>query len=251
MTRRSITPLIAAAVVVVLSSGRPAAAQAWKYRSDLQIQSQIVHSLADKDVQGVAVDVRHGVVTLTGSVRSLRVLEKTLNVVQNQAEGARIVNHVTITAAASDAVVAERVMRDVHKSRLYTVFDEVSVAVDRGVVRLTGRVVMPMSVEEFEWLASGTDGVQDVKCQLRLLPLSDADDHLRLLLAMAIYGDAALGRYALEEDPPIHIIVEKGRVTLVGKVASDIDRRSAESLARFTRGVVDVDNQLVVEVLAH
>jgi hyperosmotically inducible protein len=215
------------------------------------MQSQIVHSLAHEDVQGVRVDVHHGVVTLTGAVRTLRMLENALRIVSNQMEGVRIVNHLTIATAASDAFVAERVMGDVRRSTLYTVFDEVSVTVDRGVVTLTGRVVMPMSVEEFEWLATGVDGVQDVKCLLRLLPPSEADDHLRLLLAMAIYGDAALGRYALEADPPIHIIVERGHVTLIGKVASDADRHSAEGLAKFTRGVVDVENRLVVEVATH
>jgi hypothetical protein len=50
--------------------------------------------------------------------------------------------------------------------------------------------------------------------------------------------------YAIQVNPPIHVVVENGHVTLTGAVNSEIERRKAETVARTTFGVFSVDNQL-------
>ena len=53
--------------------------------------------------------------------------------------------------------------------------------------------------------------------------------------------------YGIQIHQPIHIIVEKGRVTLTGIVHSQAERRKAEAITRATSGVVSVVNQLRIE----
>ncbi len=102
------------------------------------------------------------------------------------------------------------------------------------------------------------------------------DDDLRWKIYYAIYRDPFLARYApggaslwghrhpfvggfspmaagpflaLEAagDYPIHIIVKRGRIMLLGMVDSDSDKTVAGIRAREVSGSFDVDNQLDVE----
>ena len=78
---------------------------------------------------------------------------------------------------------------------------------------------------------------------IEVLPVSIYDDELRQKIARAIYGNSAFWRYAAMVNPPIHIIVERGRVTLTGVVGSEVDRALARSLATG-RGELSVANEL-------
>jgi hyperosmotically inducible protein len=46
--------------------------------------------------------------------------------------------------------------------------------------------------------------------------------------------------------PPIHIVVENGRVTLTGAVGSEVERVKAGFTAGEVFGVMSVDNELQV-----
>jgi osmotically-inducible protein OsmY len=52
--------------------------------------------------------------------------------------------------------------------------------------------------------------------------------------------------FAQRTNPPIHIIVERGNVTLTGAVRSQVEKRQAESIVRSTFGVFQVTNRLTV-----
>ena len=139
--------------------------------------------------------------------------------------------------------MAERVRRYV----LYSIFDDVSVSVQGGVLTLTGRVVQPYKVKDIEDAASRVSGVQEVKNELAVLPVSPIDDQLRASIASQMYRDPLFSNYAFQVDPPIHIIVENGKVTLTGVVVSEVERIKAEMIARGTFGVMGTDNRLKVE----
>ena len=64
-----------------------------------------------------------------------------------------------------------------------------------------------------------------------MLPASTLDDELRQQIARAIYGNANFWTYAAMRNPPIHILVDRSRVTLTGLVRSEVDRRLAQALA--------------------
>jgi hyperosmotically inducible protein len=65
-------------------------------------------------------------------------------------------------------------------------------------------------------------------------------------VARAIYNHPAFWRYAQMTNPPIHIIVEGGRITLTGVVDSEVDRMLANSLAQVG-GSFGVTNHLKLD----
>ena len=64
-----------------------------------------------------------------------------------------------------------------------------------------------------------------------MLPVSQFDDELRFRIARAIYGNSSFWNYAAMANPPIHIVVNRGHVTLTGVVNSNVERMLARSLA--------------------
>jgi osmotically-inducible protein OsmY len=64
-----------------------------------------------------------------------------------------------------------------------------------------------------------------------VLPVSQFDDGLRFRIARAIYGNSSFWNYAAMANPPIHIVVNRGHVTLTGTVNSNVERVLARSLA--------------------
>ena len=79
--------------------------------------------------------------------------------------------------------------------------------------------------------------------EITVLPVSQFDDELRYRIARSIYGNSNFWNYAIMANPPIHIVVEHGRVTLTGVVQSNVDRMLARSLATQF-GALSVTNEL-------
>lgn len=142
---------------------------------------------------------------------------------------------VSTTTSASDRTNAE-VFRDVSKQVnqyvQFTIFDTVSASVDAGYVTLSGKVTMPFKASDIERRVAQIDGVKGVRNTIGVLPVSFFDDSLRLGIARAIYAHPALAMYGIGANPPIHVIVENGRVTLDGVVHGEMDRVIAGLVAR-------------------
>src|ERR1019366_4105251 len=68
------------------------------------------------------------------------------------------------------------------------------------------------------------EGVTGVDNQIQVLPPSSMDDGIRMAEYRAIYSESGLMRYAMQAVAPIHIIVDTGKVTLEGVVATQSDK---------------------------
>jgi osmotically-inducible protein OsmY len=134
-------------------------------------------------------------------------------------------------AERKDLQVLNDVARRVNTYAWFTVFDDVSASIESGVVTLTGKVTMPYKRTEIEKRVAKVDGVREVHNKIAVLPVSRMDDDLRYRIARAIYSHPAFWHYATMIDPPIHIVVDRGHVTLTGVVNSEVDRMIARSLA--------------------
>jgi hyperosmotically inducible protein len=127
--------------------------------------------------------------------------------------------------------VFKDVADQVNRYPRFTVFDDVSAGVENGVVTLTGHVTMPYKSDDLARRVAKVDGVKAVQNKIETLPVSIFDDELRFRIARAIYGNSAFWHYAAMANPPIHIIVRNGQVTLTGVVNSNVERALARSLA--------------------
>ena len=130
-----------------------------------------------------------------------------------------------------DFRIAHDVVAAVNNYTQFTVFDDVSVGVEDGVVTLNGKVTMPYKRNDLEKRAAAVDGVREISNRISVLPVSMFDDELRNRIARSIYGNSNFWDYAIMRNPPIHIVVDRGHVTLTGVVRSDVDRMLARSLA--------------------
>jgi hyperosmotically inducible protein len=146
-------------------------------------------------------------------------------------------------AQPKDFQIFKDVAASVDRYTQFTIFDDVSASVKDGVVTLTGKVTMPYKHEDIAKRVAKVDGVLSVRDQIAVLPVSQFDEELRYRIARSIYGHTNFWNYAIMPNPPIHIVVEHGRVTLTGVVNSNIDRMLARSLATQF-GALSVTNDL-------
>ena len=142
-----------------------------------------------------------------------------------------------------DFQVLKDVATSVKRYTQFTIFDDVSASVKDGVVTLTGKVTMPYKRNDIEKRVAKVDGVRSVSDEITVLPVSQFDDELRYRIARSIYNNSNFWNYAIMPNPPIHIVVEHGRVTLTGVVQSNVDRMLARSLATQF-GAFSVTNEL-------
>ncbi len=130
----------------------------------------------------------------------------------------------------------------------YGVFDNLSYKVDPdGTVTLLGQVVNPTLKSDAGNAVKHIEGVEKVVNNIEVLPTSPNDDGIRRATYRAIYGNSVLSQYQLRAVPPIHIIVNNGRITLEGVVARQMDKQVAGIQANSVHGAFSVTNNLVVE----
>jgi hyperosmotically inducible protein len=155
----------------------------------------------------------------------------------------------TLSAASNTTIdrkdfqVANDVATSVDRYTQFTIFDDINAYVKDGVVTLSGKVTMPYKRDDIAKRVAKIDGVRAVHDEITVLPVSQFDDELRYRIARSIYGNSNFWNYAIMANPPIHIVVEHGRVTLTGVVGSNVDRMLAQSLATQF-GALSVKNAL-------
>lgn len=142
-----------------------------------------------------------------------------------------------------DLQVFNDVARAVNHYDRFTIFDDITAEVKGGVVTLAGKVTMPYKKDDIAKRVAGVQGVQQVIDKVDVLPVSITDDRLRYQIARAIYGNAHFWNYGASANPPIHIVVDGGHVTLTGVVQNDVERMLARALVDQP-GVFSVTNKL-------
>jgi len=148
---------------------------------------------------------------------------------------------------AADDRLAREVRHELVLLPYYGVFDNLEYRVQGHTVTLLGQVTKPTLKSDAGNVVKRIEGVEKVENQIKVLPLSPMDDRLRIAEYRAIYGDPSLNRYALQAVPPIHIVVDNGRVTLEGVVATQADKDLAALRANGVGGAFSVVNNLRVE----
>lgn len=238
---------ISTVTAVVLLLVAPVGAITQRTVSDEAIGRLVTGRLMDENITSVGVSVAGGIVTLRGTVPTLWVKQRAIEEAGKVDDVISVFSELTVPRGESDERIAAQVAQRLRRYVFYTIFDDANVEVDDGVVTLTGRVTMPYKADAFADLAAHVPGVQEVRNQVKTLPTSLFDDQLRYAVARQIYGDSLFSRYAIQANPPVHIIVERGNVTLTGAVFSEVERRKAEAIARGTFSVMSVTNKLRIE----
>lgn len=241
--------ILAVAAVVLTASP---AIHAQQTDPDPQLQAEVQKALSKKQFSDVQVQVAQGVVTLTGQVNRLN----------DKIDAARKANHfkpvevrnqIQVTMNGGPTVSDEQLTDKLTKKIIYAregywtqPFNAFTLGVHNGVVTVGGVAVRPEDKDEVIADITDTAGVRDLVDNIKVAPLSNNDDQLRRALFNAIYGYAALNRYALDPAKQIRIVVINGHATLVGSVDSQSDKQMAGMRANGVPGVFSVTNDLQV-----
>ena len=150
---------------------------------------------------------------------------------------------------SGNAALSRQVRKNLVTLPFYGVFDNLAYEVnpDGDTVTLYGQVTRPITRKDAERRVSKIEGVERVINRIEVLPVSPFDDRIRARTYRAVFNSGGLYRYAMGANPSIHIIVNRGHVTLEGVVSGKMDKQLAYMAARQVPGVFSVTNNLVIE----
>lgn len=212
--------------------------------ADLQIRQDVLAELdwdPEIDATGVGVAVEGGVVTLTGWVESLATKKAIERAVQ-RVEGVRAVaDDISVRGERTwtDGDIA-RVAVDALRANTLVPFEQVTVTVNNGKIRLDGQVTWDYQRRAAERAVEDIVGVRGVTNWLRVdQPLACESD-----IKQGI--ELALLRNAATDASRIHVTVTHGHVTLTGIVHSWVEKEAAAGAAWRAPGVEAVTNNLEV-----
>src|SRR5277367_303696 len=175
-------------------------------------------------------------------------------------------------AASEGDAQLQQIVTDVRKQLAgltqYGVFDYLWFGIADRTIVLRGFASRPILKSAAESAVKGVKGVEKVKNEIEVLPLSGNDDRIRASVYQRIYSNPALSKYTsnrgpgrfasptraalgITNDPPIgyhsiRIIVKNGEVTLYGVVDNSFDFTVAEVQAKTAPLTFGVFNELVI-----
>jgi len=149
--------------------------------------------------------------------------------------------------ATGEMRLSEEVRRKLVTLPFYSLFDNFKYSIDGNTVTLLGEVSRPTLKSDAEAVVKRIEGVEAVKNEIKVLPVSPMDDDLRWKLYLNIYGNNTMQPLSIRAVPPIHIIVENGHVRLEGAVGNEMQKNIAGVQANSVPGVFSVTNNLVVD----
>jgi hyperosmotically inducible periplasmic protein len=133
--------------------------------------------------------------------------------------------------------------------------NDLKVSVHEGKATLTGNVEESVNKDLAEQIALGVNGIKDVDNQIKVQadytpPARSADRSYGEVIDDASITSAVKSKLVWSKNTEgltANVETKRGKVTLVGSADSAATRDLAGKLAMGTRGVVSVDNQLVVK----
>lgn len=232
MNRRTAALIVLIACVAVSAFAQP---------TDAQIRETI-----EKRIKGipVTITVERGVVTLTGTVPTFAQKRTALDMARRTIGVKEVTDQIKVrpTESRTDKQILEAV-GDALKTNLgKDTAQKIDTSVKEGIVTLTGALPSSYPKQVAGFLAGMSQGVVDVRNNITVKPTIQRTDP-----EIAQDITSRFRRNALLKAQDIDVTVKDGTVTLTGTVETFRQVEQAEAIARFTPGVVDVQNQLFVK----
>jgi osmotically-inducible protein OsmY len=229
------------------------AVEAWKVRSAPPDDAALVEAVLARisgrpglDVSAVTATASAGALQLSGKVASLFDRGE----IEHLASGVRgvltIDDRMEVMRLdgpdASLQVNADRALGGLPRLRGF----RIQVSVTDALLDLDGEVPLARDRIDAEESVSHVPGIVAIRNRLHLTPYTIAPERLQSRLEALLHDRLVFGAV---EDLKVAVGAE-GQVTLDGVVTSQADRARAERLAYGVRGVVSIDNKLIVRLIA-
>lgn len=220
-------------------------------RYDGTIQTSVAQKLDNQKFHNVKSSVEDGIVTLTGTVDLYQDKLDAAKAVKKQKNVQGVRNLITVAGTAvTDEQLHEQLAKKIYYDRVGwydSAYNYFTLSVKDGVATIGGETYNDVGRDSALAIAYRMPGVKDVVNEIKVSPASIFDDNLRIREARTLYGDSALGKYAIDPARPIRIIIDGGHVSLYGTVISTMDKEIAGIRAGQVPGVFSVQNNLVVD----
>jgi hyperosmotically inducible periplasmic protein len=153
---------------------------------------------------------------------------------------------VASNATTKPLTLSDKVRHELLMLPWYGIFDNLEYQVNGTEVTLSGQVISEHSTTKGDAgkFVSSIPGVTRVINNIEVLPPSPLDNQIRRDEYRKVFSYADLGRYTLGANPPVHIVVKNGHVTLEGVVMNQMDKNMAGVVANTVPGVFSVENNL-------
>jgi osmotically-inducible protein OsmY len=216
-------------------------------KSDSQIKGDVLNELkwdSRVDETDVGVQVKEGIVTLTGSVNvyakkiAAREAAHRVHGVLDVVDELQV--KVPGIGARTDTDIA-RAVRDALEWDAFVPDEKIRSTVSLGIVTLEGAVQTWSQRADAERVVRGLAGVRGVIDQITVA--AKAVDTTRLKTDI----EDALERQAEREARRIGITIKDGVVLLTGRVRSWVEKETIDRVVGFAPGVRRVDDRLVVD----
>ena len=211
-----------------------------------QLEREVHESLrGEGDLRRIEVSVQGSEATLSGRVPTFWAKDQAIKRVLDVDGIETVASELEIPAVEDDSDLAQDVAQAVQRYPHYTIWDHITGRVDGGRVSLSGSVTPDRDKADdiFERVAK-VKGVQDVQSDIMTLPPSQSDRSLRRAIARRVFSSAHFERFATTPNPPFHIVVHNGIITLVGYVQGRIELLEMQRIVAQTEGVLRVENRL-------
>ncbi|MDD1678169.1 MAG: BON domain-containing protein [Methanomicrobiales archaeon] len=213
--------------------------------SDEEIKKMVVEELYwdDRiDASKIMVKVDKGKAVLTGSVPSYMARDNAERAVSRVRGVTEVDNNLTVLYAGFPNDEETRFsIQNLITANPGLRKEDIRVAVGGGIVTLEGSVTSYWKKTQARRVACGADGVLDVINKLTVVPTEKVSDR-----AIAEDVIAAIERNVYADIKNINVEVRNGVVILTGSVPSLASFDTAQDAAEFTRGVLNVINDLVI-----
>jgi len=237
--------LLSSVLTAALILAAPAAAVDRERMSDAKIAELVQHRLAKKDLDEIGVSVQDAKVTLSGTADTLQDETQAIKVARRTDDVEAVQSTLEIDTSATVQDVAAGVSKAFQKYPFYSIFDWIEASVEGRTVELSGSVHQPWRRDAMIRRVESVPGVTEVVDDIEVQRPSAFDDSIRYAVADAIYSDLMFAGRGNQFNPPIHIVVDDGRVTLEGVVRNQAEKALARSLASFAAtSIGPVDNNL-------
>jgi osmotically-inducible protein OsmY len=238
MNRRT----IGAVSALVLAAALPALANDQGLAGRVEKRLEKAGLFAQGDIRVTADGDR---AVLDGAVLTVRAQREAEKVARKETKQVENRLRVVPEQDRSDAQLTKAVRDTILRSTHYGVFDAVGATVEDGVLTLDGSVYRPYTRTDIVDRVARVEGLRGLRDRVTVQSVSQFDDRLRRQLYVQIYGER-FTHFANPANPPVRIVVDRGRVTLTGSVPSNVDRVMLGHIARDTMAF-KVDNRLEID----
>lgn len=213
---------------------------------DGKIQQDVLHELewdSRVDCTQIGVTVQGAVVTLHGTVDSWAAKLAAQDAAHRVDGVLDVANELVVAPKANHLRSDAEIAAAARHALTWDVFvpdDKIRTTVTHGIVLLEGEVDYASQRDEASRAVGNLAGVCGVDNQLVVARLSIDAEALRTAIR------AALERHATREADKLEIAIDRGRVTLSGRVDSWDDRKAIVGVVRGTRGVESVVDHLTL-----